>query len=192
MTPRRRARGPSHGRSCGGTPAVLADRGQPPDGAGHESHRPALGLQRSAVRGGPSRVRPPSSADAVAVVMTRRHLQAPALLNHQPAQAGPRHAAEACLLAPAGAALAHRHDLCAGAQPTLSEGRVLSKETSRRCLLSPTTSPPRGLAKDKLPVKQELVPSTPVHRRGARWCWSGRARRPAEVPRRPCVVWRCM
>ena len=23
-------------------------------------------------------------------------------------------------------------------------------------------------------------------------CWSGRARRPAEVPRRPCVVWRCM
>ena len=62
----------------------------------------ALGRERYA-----SRVRPPSSADAVAVVMTRRHLQAPAALNHQPAQAGPRHAAEACLLAPAGAALAH-------------------------------------------------------------------------------------
>ena len=111
--------------------------------------------------------RRPGSADAVAVVMTRCDLQAPAAQNHQPAQAGPRHAAEACLLAPAGAARAHRHDLCAGAQPTLSEGQVLSKETSRRCLSSPTTSPPRGLAKDKPPVKQELVPSTPVHRRGA-------------------------
>ena len=57
--------------------------------------------------GSPRTVRSPSSADAVAVVMTRRHLQAPAALNHQPAQAGPRHAAETCLLALAGAALAH-------------------------------------------------------------------------------------
>ena len=73
--------------------------------------------------GSPRRVRSPSSADAVAVVMTRRHLQAPAALKHQPAQAGPRHAAEACLSCMAGAAHAHRHDLCAGAQPNRWRGR---------------------------------------------------------------------
>ena len=55
------------------------------------------------------------------------------------------------------------------------EGQVLPKETSRRCLSSPTTSPPSGLARDKPPGEQELGPSTPVHRRGARCCWSGRA-----------------
>ena len=65
----------------------------------------------------------PSSADAVAVVMNRRHLQAPAALEHHPAQAGPRHAAEACLSCMAGAAHAHRHDLCAGAQPNRRRGR---------------------------------------------------------------------
>ena len=107
MTPRR----PSSGtRSC---QILLRDprRSCAGDTASTREHVPARSKLRCnrgcELCGSPRTVRSPSSADAVAVVMTRRHLQAPAALNHQPAQAGPRHAAEACLLAPAGAALAH-------------------------------------------------------------------------------------
>ena len=92
--------------------------------AGHAAGRPKPRCNKGCeLCGSPRRVRSPSSADAVAVVMTRRHLQAPAALEHQPAQAGPRHAAEACLSCMAGAAHAHRHDLCAGAQPNRRRGR---------------------------------------------------------------------
>ena len=92
--------------------------------AGHAAGRSKLRCNTGCeLCGSPRPVRSPSSADAVAVVMNRRHLQAPAALEHHPAQAGPRHAAEACLSCMVGAAHAHRHDLCAGAQPNRRRGR---------------------------------------------------------------------
>ena len=120
---RRRARGSTHGKSCCATPVFLAPGTRPALVSMSPAGRSCAATEAASCAAAPSRVRSPSSADAVAVVMNRRHLQAPAALKHQPAQAGPRHAAEACLSCMAGAAHAHRHDLCAGAQPNRRRGR---------------------------------------------------------------------
>ena len=120
---RRRARGSTHGRSCCATPVVLMPAAWPAGLAMRPAGRSRAAAEAASCAAALSRVRSPSSADAVAVVMTRRHLQAPAALEHHPAQAGPRHAAEACLSCMVGAAHAHRQDLCAGAQPNRRRGR---------------------------------------------------------------------
>ena len=123
MTPRRRVEGHASAESCCATPVVLAAVAWPALMGMPLQPCFSAATQAASCAAAPSRVRSPSSADAVAVEMNRRHLQAPAALKHQPAQAGPRHAAEPCLSCMVGAAHAHRHDLCAGAQPNRRRGR---------------------------------------------------------------------
>ena len=79
---------------------------------------------------GPRHVRWPSSADTMAVVMTRGYLQAHAPAKHHPTQAGPRHTAEACHLVPAGAEHAHPDKPLTGAQPNRWRGGCCRRRPS--------------------------------------------------------------